>query len=93
MLSQNTNSNDTYILGSPFVENFITELDFRHNTVRFSLNSNSTATLEAFSTSPVDLTLVILGSLVGLILLGCTIWLCCRRRAQHKKTVQAAYVD
>jgi len=41
-IAPNFNATDTYILGAPFIENFVTEFDYSKNVVRFSLHADYT---------------------------------------------------
>ena len=64
------------------MNNFVTELDFQKDTVRFTQNADATAgaTLYSLNSSPLDIILIVAGSLVGLIVLGLLIRACCCKK-------------
>jgi hypothetical protein len=35
--------NDTYVLGDPFLQNYVTVLDYKHNKIKFGVNSQAIA--------------------------------------------------
>ena len=77
--------NDTYVLGEPFLQNYVTILDFKHNKLKFGVNSQTVpGVLAQHKLTSTALAFLIVGIVVGVIIIGLVICKVVRKPKQEQ---------
>ena len=80
MVSSDMTDTTTISAGLPFVSNFVPTLDYDNNAVSFGLNSASSDVVKLKSgMNGLDITLIIIGSVVGVGILGFVAFKCMKK--------------
>ena len=80
MMSTDMIDTTTIVAGLPFVSNFVPTLDYDNNAVSFGLNSASSDVVKLKSgMNGLDITLIVIGSVVGVGILGFVAFKCMKK--------------